>query len=96
MWYYAALNLTPAQIENIASRLAVTEEDEALLLSEGEFEGFCHSKTADRCMGYADWIGYLPSCQRAAWISNGDPVWFDATGLDDAVEQVTSGAELIN
>ena len=92
------MNLTPAQIEKIARRLAVTEEDEALLLSEGEFRGFGHSKseTADRCMGYADWIGYLPSCQRAAWISNGDPVWFDATSLDDAVEQVTSGAELIN
>jgi len=80
----------------IATRMAVDADDLKALLSEGEFKGLDHSATQDRCCGHSDWIGYLPSCQRAAWVSNGDPVWFDATSLEDAVEQVVSGAELIN
>ena len=80
----------------IATRMAVDADDLKALLSEGEFRGLDHSDAQDRCAGHADWIGYLPSCQRAAWVSNGDPVWFDASSLADAVEQVVSGAELIN
>lgn len=88
--------LTTAQISDLAARLAVTDEDKALFISEGQFEGFAHSDTQDRSMGFADWVGYLPSCQRAAWVCNGDPVWFDALSLEDAVEQVVSGADLVN
>lgn len=88
--------LSPAQIADLAARLAVTDEDKAPLVAEGQFEGYDHSDTQDRCMGHSDWVGYLPSCQRASWVCNGDPVWFDASSLADAVEQVVSGAELVS
>jgi len=44
--------------------------------------------------GLAHVVAYLPSALRAVWASNGDPVWFDASSLDDAVEQVKAGEEL--
>ena len=88
--------LSAAQITDLAARLSATAEDEALFISEGQFEGFDHSDTQDRSMGHSDWVGYLPSCQRASWVCNGDPVWFDASSLADAVDQVVSGAELSN
>ena len=90
------MNLTAEQIETLADRLSIDPEDKALFIAEGQFKGFDHSDTQDRSFGYSDWVGYLPSCQRAAWVSNGDPVWFDAMSLEDAVEQIESGAELIN
>lgn len=90
-------NLTSHQIKQLADRLSYGDKDDLnALIAEGQFEGFDHSDTADRFMGFADWIDYLPSVYRAAWVSNGEPTWFDATSLDDAVGQVMSGAELIN
>ena len=88
--------LTAYQTEELAKRLADTPEDVALFVSEGEFEGFDHSNTADRFFGYADWVGFLPSAARASWVSNGEAEWFDANSLEDAVEQIKSGADLRN
>lgn len=90
------MNINATTKATIADRLAYDQDDLAALLAEGEFEGFDHSNTADRCCGFADWVAYLPTCGRAAWVSNGEPTWFDASSLQDAVEQVVSGAELIN
>lgn len=76
--------------------MALTEDDLEALQSEGEFEGWVDEQTADRRDGCTDWVGYLPSCNRAVWLTNGDPEWFDADSLEDAVAQIKSGAELIH
>lgn len=77
--------------EEIINRLAAgNREDIRLLHGEGQIEGWTDET------GMANWVGYLPFCDRATWITNGDPVWFDATSLEDAIAKVESGEDLSN
>lgn len=81
--------------DNMIRRMSVTEDDRIALDQEGEF--FDWTEPTASYTGY-NAVGYLPSCNRAAWITNGDPVWFDAISLEDAIARVESGDEdqLIN
>ena len=71
-------------------------DDLATLLAEAEIEGWVDEGDPNRINGCTDWVGYIPSTGRAVWVTNGDPIWFDASSLEDAIEQAQSGAELDN
>jgi hypothetical protein len=79
--------LTLDERDELAERLALDEADRALLVSEGQFRGLDLPGATDRTLGHSLWVAYLPSVQQGAWVTNGDPVWIDATSLDDAVRQ---------
>lgn len=68
--------------------------DQAALLAEGELAAWVDASNPNRRKGYTDYVAFLPSCARAAYVSNGDAVWFDATSLAAAVQQIQSGAAL--
>jgi hypothetical protein len=88
--------MTDIEREQIIRRLAGgnPDDEDALRAEDVVIEGHDISNTADRCFGCADWIGYIPSPGRAVWVSNGNPIWFDADSLDHAVELVKSGEDL--
>jgi hypothetical protein len=70
-------------------------DDLAALIAEGQIEEWTDPDQYPNYTGY-NAVGYLPSCNRAVWITNGDPTWFDATSLEDAVRQVKTESDLIN
>lgn len=76
--------------DQVFGRMAVTHDDLLALMVEGELREWVDPDQYPNYTGY-NAVGYLPSCGRAAWVTNGDPIWFDAASLDDAVEQVQSG-----
>jgi hypothetical protein len=88
--------MTPYQRSKLSTRFAASSEEFALIVEEGEFRGFDFSETPDRFFGFSDWMVFIPSQQRAAWVVNGDPIWFDSISLDDAINRVVNGDNLIS
>ena len=68
------------------------DDDYESLLAEAQIEGWTGDEDGpDRHEGEANWVGYIPSSGRAVWVTNSDPIWFDAASLQDAIEIVQSG-----
>lgn len=81
--------------QKIAEIMACNHEDlEAL--KEAEFEGFFHTDTQCENEGFTDWVAFLPKDYRACWITNGDAIWFDASSLQDAIDQIINDSDLVN
>ena len=73
--------------ERIVSALASYAPEEASdMIAEGEFEMLDDDGFADKMEGHSGWIVFIPSTSRAAVIWNGDPTWYDAYSLENAVE----------
>lgn len=71
-------------------RMAVTHDDLLALMAEGQLEEWVEPTPS--YTGY-NAVGYLPSCGRAVWVTNGDPTWYDAGSLEDAVCQAKTNTE---
>jgi len=56
-------------------------------LTEAHIDGFVSDDNPNRMHGYSDLVAYWPTAGRAAHVSNGDPRWYDARSLEDAIEQ---------
>ena len=69
-----------------AESVADEQANYGRLMTEGQLTSLnLPTDGADKQGGAANWVGYLPSVDRAAWVSNGDPVWFDADSLEHAI-----------
>ena len=79
--------------ERIFSSMAANQADFEALMQEGQLTGWIDEDNPNRTEGHTDWVAYLPSHQRACWLSNGDSVWFNASSLDEAVTLAFCGLE---
>ena len=77
--------------EQVVSILAAQDpSDEPVMMDEGLF-AFMDDGGTDKTAGHNAWIAYLPSSDRAAIVYNGDPFWYDAYSLENAITIAEEG-----
>ena len=59
-------------------------------LDDAEVDGWTDDSNPNRMWGYTDLVAYWDESGRAAHVTNGDPVWYDATSIKDATEKAQS------
>lgn len=59
-------------------------------LSDAEIDGWTDDANANRMWGYTDMVAFWEDTGRAAHVTNADPIWYDATSIQDAVQKAQS------
>lgn len=55
-------------------------------------DGYVNESVPDRIMGYTGFVAYWPISGQAAHVTNGNPDWFPAESLTDAINHVIEEA----
>lgn len=56
-------------------------------LGGAEIDGWTDYSNPNKRFGYTDLVAFWSDAGRAAYVTNGDPVWYDASSIQEAVEK---------